>query len=93
MGLDQVNEMLQRAIKEVCKKVGGGEVGISKAQVAVEGDRTFINREEIMLVRNSVQQVKGEYELVVNEKKQRMKREEYQKFIAGEQVEILNELT
>lgn len=25
MGLDQVNEMLQSAIKEVCKKVGGGE--------------------------------------------------------------------
>jgi hypothetical protein len=24
MGLDQVNEMLQSAIKEVCKKVGGG---------------------------------------------------------------------
>ena len=40
-----------------------------------------------------MQQVQGEYELVVNEKKQRMKRDDYQKFMAEEQVEIHNELT
>ena len=40
-----------------------------------------------------MQKVKGEYELVVNEKKQSMKREDYQKFMAGEQAQILNELT
>ena len=40
-----------------------------------------------------MQQVQGEYELVVNEKKQRMNRVDYQKFMAEEQVEILNELT
>ena len=51
MGLEKVNEMLQGAIQEVGKKVGGGEEAVCKAQVAEEGDRTFINREEIMQVR------------------------------------------
>ena len=74
MGLDQVNEMLQSAIQEVSKRVGGGEEAVSTVRVAGEGDRTFINSEEIKLVKGSVQQVQGEYELVVNEKKQRMKR-------------------
>jgi hypothetical protein len=47
MGLDQVNEMLLSAIQEVSGRVGGGEEAACTVTVAGEGDRTFINREEI----------------------------------------------